>query len=241
MKLKVKIFLMLVMVLLIPSFLSADASNGLVLELTFDGNADDTSGYDNHGTLMGTAGYVPGKFGQALDLDGSYNCGVKVNSSPSLDFEISDFSISYWAKTTSSSRYIVSTYTGSYGYAFYNSGSRPRLWMKDSSDNYASATAYPSDSGSVPGLTDGKWHLVTVTVDRDDSAGMKFYVDNILIDQFYDPTLASESVTPGNALYLGIKTIQQSYNFIGQIDDVRLFNRILLHEEVSSLSSYNIF
>ena len=49
----------------------------LVGEWRFDNNTNDSSGYDNNGTIVGDSGYVDGMFGQALEFDGNdhVDCG----------------------------------------------------------------------------------------------------------------------------------------------------------------------
>ncbi|MFC1760716.1 LamG domain-containing protein [Planctomycetota bacterium] len=51
--------------------------SGLVAHYLFDGNAQDSSGNDHHGTVMGTANWVDGVFGEALDFRGTtgVDCG----------------------------------------------------------------------------------------------------------------------------------------------------------------------
>ncbi len=59
----------------------------LVLELLFDGNVTDTSGFANHGTLVGDTlpQYVNGVNGSALSFIGSQKTGVKILDSDSID------------------------------------------------------------------------------------------------------------------------------------------------------------
>ena len=45
-------------------------NNGPVAEYHFDGNANDSSGNGNHGTIFGGAGFVHGVSGQAMSLMG---------------------------------------------------------------------------------------------------------------------------------------------------------------------------
>ena len=71
---------------------------GLVAHYTFDGNADDTTGNGNDGTVIGGATLIADRFGTANSayefLDTSEY--VEVDDSPDLRFGTGDFSISAW-------------------------------------------------------------------------------------------------------------------------------------------------
>lgn len=79
--------------LLCPA-VSAVASDDLVLKLSFEGDAQDTSGLGNHGSIHG-ATFVAGAFGQALQFDGASNY-VRVLTSDSL--QTPAFTLSLWAR-----------------------------------------------------------------------------------------------------------------------------------------------
>lgn len=54
----------------------------LVNEWKFEGNANDTSGNNNHGTVTGSPLYVAGKFGQGIYLNNADS--VRKNSATGL-------------------------------------------------------------------------------------------------------------------------------------------------------------
>ena len=61
-------------VLPLPEF--ANLTNGLVLHLKFDGDFTDSSGRANDGSPSGTPAFVPGKLGQAVELQTDTGSGV---------------------------------------------------------------------------------------------------------------------------------------------------------------------
>jgi hypothetical protein len=71
-------------------------AQNLVGHWTFDGNLLDSSGHNNNGTISGTVGYAPGKFGQALSFNG--NGHVTIPNSSSLQTQ--HFTVAYWALGT---------------------------------------------------------------------------------------------------------------------------------------------
>ena len=76
-----------------------------------DGNANDSSGNNNHGTLLGNPQMVAGKISGALELDGDDS--VDLGNPSILDFGTGDWTICAWIKTT---------YTGRKGTIFANGG-----------------------------------------------------------------------------------------------------------------------
>ncbi|MCZ7363096.1 MAG: LamG domain-containing protein [Candidatus Methanoperedens sp.] len=71
------------------------ARDGLVAEYHFEGNAYDSSGNGNTGSIN-NAIYVDGKFGKALNFNG-INSSVKVSDSMSLN-PVSEISIEVWVR-----------------------------------------------------------------------------------------------------------------------------------------------
>lgn len=72
----------------------------MVLDLSFDDNLLDRSGFNNHGTIdpANPPVYEAGKFGNALRFDYDIENGVTVADATSPDFGIGNFSICYWTK-----------------------------------------------------------------------------------------------------------------------------------------------
>jgi len=189
--------------------------------------AYDSSGNDNDGTLINGPTWVDGKFGKALQYDGSDDY-VEVPDSTSLDIpEGSKISITAWvkadafntpnlilAKATSGSKgnYHFGVHNGQYLYfSFYNGG-----WRELRDD-------------TTP-LSTGTWYFVAVTFDSSTDE-CKLYINgnNVKTGSIpYDLITNDESLTI--ARYLG-----GGNPWDGIIDELHIYNKILTQEEISDL------
>ena len=199
---------------------------------TGDGTANDISGNNNHGTLQGGAVYGSGKVANAFTVMNAADY-VTVPDHSSLNFGTLNFSIDAWVRTTDSTSVlnIVDKRTGTesnpVGYSLFISSGKLAFQMGDGSPTLnRAATTSP--------ISDGKWHLVAVTVERQNTTGGKLYVDGNLIFTF-DPTTRSGSITNTAPLYIGQRHISSATQFRGQIDEVELFNSVLSAGEIFSI------
>ncbi|RLJ05934.1 MAG: hypothetical protein DRP16_05660, partial [Candidatus Aenigmatarchaeota archaeon] len=187
----------------------------------------DSSGNDNDGTLINGPQWVDGKFGKALQYDGSDDY-VEVPDSTSLDIpEGSKISITAWvkadafntpnlilAKATSGSKgnYHFGVHNGQYLYfSFYNGG-----WRELRDD-------------TTP-LSTGTWYFVAVTFDSSTDE-CKLYINgnNVKTGSIpYDLITNDESLTI--ARFLG-----GGNTWDGIIDELPIYYKILTQEEISDL------
>jgi len=185
---------------------------GLVSYYKFEGNAADSVG-GNNGIEVGNPTYTAGRQGQAISLDGD---GDYVNCGNDASFNItSAITISAWFKGTfdvSLERIIEKGYN----------------WMLCSGygDN---AAFYCLGFGILEGsatVNDNQWHHAAGVFD-----GSKMY---LYVDGDVDAVMAASgslNVSTAN-VYIGGNT-SQSFN--GLVDDVRIYNRALLGNEVRTL------
>lgn len=219
----------------IPSFSSSNP-NSLkatrpVLYYDFDaGQATDMSGNNNTGTLGGAV--VPSPV-NAVKKQGLYFNGtssITASDSDSLDFGTGDFSISCWVKTTAYSAKLVNKKSNSgVGFSLEIYNGVPLIQVNDPVNGF-----FNYYDTNITRINNNAWHLITVTMDRDSSTGAKIYVDGVL------------KVTK-NALYrtgnlsntgsLKIGTDTSGTNYTGSIDELRVYNRVLLAKEIQSLYS----
>lgn len=184
----------------------------------------------NTGTLMGSAAWLnPGKVANALNLPG--NSYVRVADQPQLNFGRGDFSIDAWIRINrggSSVRMIADKRTsGIVGYLFFVYQNN-RLGLQLGTGTYANYL-----SPNIPNLSDGIWHHVAVTVDRDSPTGARFYFDGNL-NGTANPTAINGDLTNADPLRIGSEL--GTGNFLnGAIDEVELFNRVLTPEEIRTL------
>lgn len=185
----------------------------------------------NHGTHVGSPAIVPGKVGNALSFtQGSY---VEVPNSPTLNPGTSDFSIDAWIRTTAGVGYwpIVTKFEGwnpTVGWGLtLNSGGALQFRLNDG-----------SSLGSVVSgvfVNDGEWKHVAITVERNSSTGIKFYVNGAHV--WSGSSLSAPgSVSNSSPMQIGghVSGSAVAY-FEGEIDEVEYFPRLLSPGEIAAL------
>lgn len=178
-----------------------------------------------HPQALGNGGPAPVAGPTAGALRFTTSTYVEVNDNPSLNFGTGDFSVDAWIKAPSTggvaSKVIDKRQSvgGSFrGYELYLFNSNAGLQLSNGSTfaNYTSTAA----------AADGRWHHVTVTVDRSSSAkAVRVYIDGALTDTFANPLAGS--VTNTSTLRFG--------QFTGSLGDIELFGRVLTPAEVRDI------
>ncbi|MEK9178657.1 MAG: LamG domain-containing protein [Patescibacteria group bacterium] len=175
--------------------------------------ANDKSGNANTGTLTAGPTWTRGKYGKAVNFDGTDDY-VSVADSSSLD-ATGAITLSAWVKTSGTNDYsgiihkFSSTLNG-YEMSFHTSGGVRA--------DFGNGTTYISPSSST-NVEDGNWHLVTATYD---GTTAKIFVDGILGAN--TATGTGYVTTNNDALLLGNDNDVASRFFNGAIDEVRIYN-----------------
>ena len=86
---------------------------------------------------------------------------------------------------------------------------------------------------STAKVADNKWHLITVTFDSGNSGGVAVYVDGAL--DLTNNNNVSWSWPAGKQIELGYSSDSTIRDFDGQLDDVRIYSRILTASEIASV------
>jgi hypothetical protein len=203
---------------LIYNYLTAN----LVAYYPFNANANDESGFGNHGTPTG-ATLTSDRFGvpnKAYFFDG-INDYINVPHDPSLNLE-EGFTFTAWINSSSTEGpRIILGKSGGYGTSGYilkdhNNSDKIRIELF----NFADLTG----SASIPV---GEWIFVAATYDRNE---LKLY-HNALPDN----TMAATEAVTANTLNLSIGACQGFECFYGKIDDIRIYNQALSLEELQYL------
>jgi type IV pilus assembly protein PilA len=202
-------------------------SNGQVSGLV------DSSKNNNDGTADNINGsgmaFISGKDGSALQLDG-IDDDVRISSSPVFDLATTDHSFAIWFKTSSppidSPGIILRRFSGGTPGAGYHislsTAGKCILEMR-------------TDSGDGPGpvsplsYTDNNWHLYIVIVDVRTKM-VKIYIDGVVVAS---DTYTGNLLNSTDTFYIGGSGT--SYNFLGAVDDIRVYNRALSDTEIKSL------
>ena len=216
------------------------APAGLISWWPGDGNANDIQD-DNDGTLLGGAGFAPGQLELAFDFDGVATSGVTVPNAPSLNFGTgADFSIDAWILAPSGAsgiRVIVDKRDApggpsAVGYVLFLFNGRLGFQLADAPLEPNKFSTFISPS---PDLRDGTFHHVAVTVDRDSSTGGRLYVDGCVV-LIFDPTLEPGDLSNNEPLLIGKhQTPGFPGAYLGQIDEVEIFDRALLASEINDI------
>ena len=194
----------------------------------FDGDALDSSGNERHGTLNGSPTFVPGVFGQALECQANPDY-VTIDGYKGI-LGTHAFSITAWVRTTNTAiGQILHWGTHSDGQRVEFRINSNRLRISGGGGNVQGNTV----------LTDGEWYHVAATVIENASASsgdVTFYVDG------QEDTIASTAsirwdivANPTLDVTIGWRPTQQDRPFIGNIDDVRIYDKVLTQEEVQAI------
>lgn len=223
-------------------------TTGLVGHWTFDGknmyqNAADSSGNGNTGYLTNftSTTTVPGKIGQGLNFDG-IDDRINGLSLSTLD-DLGPLTASAWVNPKGIGQtglpMIVGKAAVSNGTGFWylfvdNSGD---TWSLEFQKDFNTTDLNVQSVDNV--MTQGEWQHVLVTWDGSSSAsGVHLYVN--AVETGYEITTSGSATETSDAS--GNVTIGSDSDggseFNGIIDDVRIYNRELSHEEVKAL--YNL-
>ena len=182
----------------------------------------DCSGNGNTGTFDGS--WSRGRFGSAGKFAAASTQEVTVASSATLNMGTGNFSVALWVRTsTVAAAMLVSKYSTVGFFVGIDAAGRVNCKVRDASTNVSVLS-----TGSI---TDGKWHLVVMTVDRSDAAtGLKIHVDGLFNTQGQQ---GAGSIDNAEALYIG--QLLSSYYLTGEVDEVTIWKRIITAEEILRL------
>jgi hypothetical protein len=185
----------------------------------------DSSLHSNHGTL--TNGFtfsdnsIDGRLNSALDFDGLDDY-ITIPDSSSLDNFTNQITISFWVKDEdqgSSRGYISKEYNSSTAWGFEDG--RFFMWTDNTNLDH-----------SFDDIDDDSWHFMATTWNG----------TNSII--YRDGTILSNSVTGTGNMKLGNDPLTIGLTKItgggirylqGNIDDIRIYNRVLIPTEIKTL------
>lgn len=219
----------------------ANLNNGLVLHLEFEGNAQDSSSYGNHGIENGVE-YVTGMRGQAVSFNGN-GAFIKVPDTDSLDTDYV-MTIATWINPNSATD--PNRITGTFVSKWYtvdavtHEGDWVLNWSGKTDESVKFYVAnYPelgTDNGSLA-VTGGivpkdSWQHVTVIFDN---GQITTYLNGVLV---HEETSVIKSTATNEYLHDDIwfgQTWLGSYAYKGLVDDFRLYSRVLPESEILAL------
>lgn len=205
------------------------AASQQLIQLNLDGNVSDSANI-NHGTAYGSPGYVTGKIGQAIDLDGS-NDYIEL---PPAVGQAKNITVATWVRWDGGSNWqrIFDFGTGIGQFMFLTpktGGSTMRLAFKDAFNDIASEQRI-----DAPALPVGTWvHLAAVL----NGEYATLYVDGQAVGSVSVPATDLSDFLPTQN-YIG-KSQYSDPLFNGCIDDFRIYNHALDGSEIWNLWGQN--
>ena len=217
-------------------------SGGLVAYYPFEaGSANDVSGNTNNGTLLGSVTMNANRFGKSNSAFEFAGGRIRIPTFQ-LDSETNPiFSISFWVQstqTTTANQSIIAKQEDdgvSTKRSLNKMGSNVDFSLKKYINNRLALTdenATTTIFGPDTEMTLNQWHHFVITMLNGD---FFLYVDGVY--QYNDSAVLLNWGPNYNLFIGGISNGNQQEAFIGKIDDVLIYNRVLTAQEVSDIYS----
>jgi Concanavalin A-like lectin/glucanases superfamily/Secretion system C-terminal sorting domain len=222
---KLNLILAILLILSTRSFGQVDLNNGLVGYFPFSGNPNDESVSNIDGTLNNATLTI----GINDNPDSAYYFnGIDANINCSSDNRniLDTVTISAWFKTTSSDlRFIVGKYDWTIDKGFYLAIKNEKV-IFDGRNNGGGGT----QTSSTSLINDGNWHHVMGVVHSNTwELWVDCQLDTVAYANSPNPDLTnSEPLTIGN---YNMGDNGDHFYFLGSIDEVRVYNRLLSNDE----------
>ena len=196
-----------------------------------------------NGTITGATLKQDGKVGKACSFDGVDDF-ITIADNSSLDFGTGDFSIIAMIKPTDSGTvqtiackidtgHNTASISGAVGWDLLvrtdQAGNYVSLRLNDST---GSLSCTPSSGGDV---TNGAWHIVVVTLDRDSATGANIWKDGIKI-KTSDFSARQGTLSNNGPMNLGARRDTTTDFFVGSKQHLALINRVLTDQEITKLT-----
>ncbi|MEM7345222.1 MAG: LamG domain-containing protein [Chloroflexota bacterium] len=210
-----------------PMYTTQAITDGLIACYAFSGNANDSSGNNNHGTVQGAI-LTTDRFGhtnRAYQFDG-INDYIRVPHSDSLNINES-ISLVAWVKFEAGGAFSPRVLHKEKAYELFTgntAASRPIIFGL----NASSGTPHIY-LNSITTYDAGNWMFLVGTYD---GSQVKLYNNGgLVIQQAYSSTIFSSS----SHLEIGRNGFNGNDDYKGIIDDVRIYNRALSEQEILEL------
>lgn len=219
----------------------ARSGDGKIMVIHFEENTgtliNDNSGSGNNGTAQGTTAWVEGKFGSALQFDGS-DGRVDIADSVELTPTSSGFSIAAWVKVldgTNKIHTILSKWDNVARKEFKFTIGATGNWRNAITMREAVGGGYitRADNTRTIDAFDGKWHYIVGTYDGTTNVtGLKIYIDGEQVDDASDPGGTFNGVENTiSEVWIGANFEVAEY-FDGGIDEVVVWDREISQAEI---------
>lgn len=216
---------------------SGSLSVGLIGYWPFCGNVNDESGNLNHGTNFGGTFTTDrfGNVGNCLNLNGSSRVDV---GNLNLGNPNTSYTYSNWFKTSVPgvpNRTMITDYNSS-----SNDDNIFACWhlLEDNNKARTEVRVFPNGYGVISNnaVNNNQWHHIVTTIDRSTNL-VSIYLDGVFVSSTSIP--ANINFNDNGFLRFGIhkwnNIFQSQLYWIGQLDDVGIWNRALTTAEIQQL------
>jgi len=189
----------------------------------FEGDANDSSGNNNHGSFVGDAHIISDPcMGSVLGVDGSGD-SVDIPQDPSLNFTNHSFTVAAWVNPNVKDQHIFAHYE-------YSSENKA-LYIKIDDNGKVTFGFYFDDLNTAAGVIQFRsWNHVVCTYDYDSDTST-VYVDRNPVATGSNGPYTGSNVTS----WIGGSGPGGDFDFDGGIDDVRIYNRALSAIEIQQI------
>jgi len=210
------------------------ADPSLQLWLEFEGNANDNSNYGRNGTLNDSTAYIPGVFGQGLDLNVTGNGYVSITGYKGV-LGANPFTVATWVRT------IGDGVIASWGDIVGGVGNGHRVEFRIDTGQLRVEHGDGNMKASTV-MNDGEWHHAALTAAANATLQppfTKLYLDGleeVPIATDTDPpfgTVANWDLTIGRRSHIGTGTVRW---LNADFDDFRVYDREVSAAEIYTLS-----
>jgi autotransporter-associated beta strand protein len=192
----------------------------------FENNTFDSSGHNNHAVPVGTLLYGPGHRGvTAAEFDGTAFAEI-------TRIIGTNFTVAVWLKTTNTGPASGQWYQGM-GIVDGETLGSAADWGCSIIDSRFTLGIGNTDKtiSSAVKIADGQWHHVAGT--RDNAGTVRLYVDGRL--NVTDAAAAGPRAAP-NELRIGATHNNTPVFYVGSMDDLKLYDRVLNPSEIAALA-----
>jgi len=214
---------------------AAPDPSALVAHYRFDGNANDSSGNNYHGTAKGGARYVGGKLGQALHLDG-FDDYVAIRGMSYAGTDLTEVTVSAWIRTSSPANQHIASFDRNEYWRLQLAGEAggPGLlgWSVMTSSGQV-------DYGSARRVDDGQWHHVAGVFDN---GILTMYIDAGAETSVFGGSTFGTGTTRFGFAAIGSEATEfdgrpnATGYFNGDLDELRIYDRALTQAEIAYLA-----
>lgn len=201
----------------------------------FNGDLKDLSGNNIAGNINGDVVYVPGKFDQAISLNGDGY--VNMDNISILDIANSEFSISLWIKTTSDTarQCILNKLYTATGYHTVG-GYMLETGFTDGNIRFQLGVSAPNmvDIDVPANFYNNEWHHIAITRSADI---VKLFFDGLLIGSSSCAGMTFSNTTA--PFSVGYFLQKEGHYFHGSIDDLKISNQVFSDSEITALYNDN--